>query len=100
MRLTFGKHSGSDIRDVPREYLEWLLENNRQTASAVECELMRRDELEEANLSYLERIVSVGYKTLAKQNHPDLGGDADEMKRINSAAEELRQLLKREGVMR
>lgn len=98
MKLNFGKHNGSDIRDVPREYLEWLLESNRNMVDAVESELQRRDELEEASMSWMERIVSTGYKTLAKTNHPDIGGSSDDMKRINSAAEELRRLLRREGI--
>ncbi len=98
MKLTFGRHKDSDIRDVPREYLEWLLESNRNTAKGIEEELERRDHLEEADMSWMERIVTTGYKTLAKQNHPDIGGSADEMRRINSAAEELRLLLRREGI--
>lgn len=98
MKLTFGKHNGSDIRDVPRGYLEWLVENSRNTVSMVEEELARRDLLEEASMTWMERIVTTGYRTLAKQNHPDIGGNADDMKRINSAAEELRLLLRREGL--
>jgi Putative quorum-sensing-regulated virulence factor len=94
MKLTFGKYAGEDMRDVPREYLEWLLENSRKTVADVEAELERRDSLEEASMSWMERVVSVGYKTLARQHHPDLGGDADMMKQINNAAEELRRILR------
>lgn len=98
MKLSFGKHNGSDIRDVPREYLEWLLESNRNMVGALEAELQRRDDLDEASMSWMERVVTTGYKTLAKSHHPDIGGSAEDMKRINSAAEELRLLLRREGI--
>lgn len=94
MKLQFGKYTGYDLRDVPREYLEWLAENNRKTLSDIETELERRDAAEEASMSWMERVVTVGFKTLAKQHHPDLGGDADTMKQINSAADELRRILK------
>ena len=98
MKLTFGKHNGKDIRDVPREYIEWLVENCRKQLDEYEAELQRRDELAEASMSWMERIVTTGYKSLAKQNHPDTGGDGESMRQINSAAEELRKILRvREG---
>ena len=27
MRMPFGKHKGTHIRDIPTSYLEWLVEN-------------------------------------------------------------------------
>ena len=94
MKLTFGKHNGKDIRDVPREYLEWLAENCRKQLAEYEAELQRRDELAEASMSWMERIVTTGYKSLARTNHPDAGGDGEAMRHINGAAEELRKILK------
>ena len=40
------------------------------------------------------------YYKLAKENHPDLGGDVEKMKKINAAYDEARERLAREGVKR
>ena len=44
--------------------------------------------------SAVEAIVKVGYRSLARANHPDLGGDVRVMSIINKAKSELLQLLK------
>lgn len=44
--------------------------------------------------SAVEAIVKVGYRSLARANHPDLGGDVWVMSIINKAKSELLQLLK------
>ena len=65
MVLTYGKHRGSDIRDVPREYLEWLLNSSQETVAAIEAELERRDLAEMADASWVEKIIRTGFRTLA-----------------------------------
>jgi uncharacterized protein (DUF3820 family) len=42
----------------------------------------------------LLQFVEAGYKALAKQHHPDLGGDTGAMKRINEMVKTLRAQLK------
>lgn len=43
-RMTFGKHKGSDISNVPTNYLRWCIKENIIPAQAEE-ELERRKEL-------------------------------------------------------
>lgn len=54
MKLDFGKYSGRDIADVPRGYLEWLLDKNRTVISAITVDLQRRDEQGDAADDELE----------------------------------------------
>ena len=93
MVLTYGKHRGSDIRDVPREYLEWLLNSSRETVTAIEAELERRDLAEMADASWVEKIIRTGFRTLALQHHPDRGGDAAKMRDLLAAHDRLQSML-------
>jgi hypothetical protein len=90
MVLTFGKHRGHDVRDVPREYLEWLLASAHQTVTEVEAELERRDLLEMADASWAEKIIRAGFRALAMQHHPDQGGSAEDMRELLAANEQLK----------
>jgi hypothetical protein len=74
MILNFGKYSGYDIRNVPRDYLEWLIERGKKDLAGYSAELERRDLAEAAQLSMAEQIVQTGYRTLAQKFHPDKGG--------------------------
>jgi hypothetical protein len=85
MVLSYGKHRGKALPEVPREYLEWLLESSRETAAAVEAELQRRDLVEMADSSWAERIVRTGFRALALQHHPDQGGNLAEMRELLAA---------------
>jgi hypothetical protein len=103
MTLDFGKYRGYSIRDVPREYLDWLLDSNRRTVREIEAELERRDRLDDAELSWAERLVQAGFRALAQQNHPDRGGNTRDMQAINAANEAMKELLrtaKAQGVVR
>src|SRR5579863_1825300 len=93
MVLTYGKHRGSDIRDVPREYLEWLLHSSQETVVAIEAELERRDLAEMADASWVEKIIRTGFRTLALQHHPDRGGDAAKMRDLLAAHDRLQSML-------
>jgi N-glycosylase/DNA lyase len=94
MMLRFGKYRDRNVRDVPRDYLEWLASSTRQTLEQIEEELTRRDTAEEANLSDVEKIITAGYRQMARQCHPDVGGDTKRMQEINAAMERLRQLVR------
>lgn len=91
MILKFGKHRGESISEVPSEYLEWLLEQNKITIEGIEEELERRISAESAKLPIVQQIIQAGYRVLAKQHHPDHGGDIEKMKEVNSAVEYLRR---------
>lgn len=91
--LRYGKFKGEDLRDVPSEYLEFLLDSAESTVVEVRQELDRRRLQEEASLSWIERIVESGYRSLARHHHPDAGGDGEDMKQLNAAVEVLRQVV-------
>jgi hypothetical protein len=93
MKLKHGKYAGCRIEEVPATYLEWLLAEAKSTIEGVENELERRRLVEEAGQDWAERLISAGYRTLAKQHHPDVGGDPAMMREINAAAAALRELL-------
>jgi Putative quorum-sensing-regulated virulence factor len=95
--MKYGKYAGHDIRDVPTEYLEWLLESQKSTGEQIEGELERRRLAEEANQSWLEKVIGAGYRSLAKQHHPDRGGDPEAMKELNAAVAKLRGMLGKNG---
>ena len=92
--MRWGKFKGRDLRDVDTDYLEFILESAERTVVEVGDELRRRREVELADLSWLQRIIEVGYRELAKRHHPDLGGSDEDMKGINNAAEALRGMVR------
>lgn len=92
MLLRFGKYKGQQITDVPTEYLEWLVQQNKNTLADIEEELERRVAAESANLPIIQQVIQAGYRALAKQHHPDVGGDPSKMKEVNNAVEYLRKL--------
>lgn len=61
MILRFGKHKGEHISDVPTEYLEWLLSQNKNTVADLEEELERRIAAESANLPIIQQVIQAGY---------------------------------------
>ena len=93
MILTFGKYSGEDIRDVPREYLEWMADQAKRNLRMFEDEIERRDLIEASNCSMVDRIVQVGFRELAKQLHPDQGGKAQDFIDLRAAHERLKEML-------
>jgi hypothetical protein len=66
MALKYGKYANGDLRDVPTEYLEWILGIQESSGREIESELQRRRLAEEADQSWLARIVNAGYRTLAE----------------------------------
>ena len=78
---------------MPQEYLEWYLRENDLLMKQCREELERRNALEEATQSMAERIIQAGYRALAKQMHPDLGGDPAQFRELQGTVEELRSTL-------
>ncbi len=103
MNLHYGKYRGCDVRDVPTQYLQWLLKEARATLEAVEAELERRSGprlAQQAKHPWVERTISAGYRVLAKQHHPDMGGDQEAMRQLNAAVAMLRELVDTNGNFR
>jgi hypothetical protein len=97
MTLTFGKYADVDIEQIPTDYLEWLIESMRLRVAEIDSELERRCLAEEADQSWVEKVVAAGYRSLAKQYHPDCGGDPEAMRELNAAAAKLRGMLGKNG---
>ena len=96
-RLEFGKYRGHDIRDVPEDYLQWLIMNSEQTLEMCRRELERRENAEQASMSWMERLIKTGYRELVKRHHPDAGGTTEDMQSLNASYEALNDALQGRG---
>ena len=85
-KLGFGKYADFDVRHVPEDYLRWLVKTSKESLATYETELARREMDAEAS-------VRVGFKELAKRNHPDQGGSTVAMQELNAAYETLKRSL-------
>lgn len=91
MKITFGKFAGSDLADLPFDYLEWLSTINLREPlkSAVEAERERRAMTQDGSGAYdrdvAAKIVKTGYRVLCKEMHPDAGGGHEAMLALNAA---------------
>jgi hypothetical protein len=92
MKLTFGKYNGWELSQVPDHYIDWQIEQNEKSIKMFRDEKERRLAQIEAKLPMMERLIQVGYRTLASQNHPDKGGNTKTMQEVNAAYEKLKQL--------
>jgi hypothetical protein len=107
-RMPFGKYKGRLLRELPDQYLEWLsaLNDLRPPLRQRIVDEQRRRKFEgqwttppvaksavNPEPTLTAKIVEKGYRTLAKQIHPDHGGDNRMMQRLNDAVEWLRRRL-------
>jgi hypothetical protein len=86
--LTFGKHAGKDLAEIPQDYLAWLIEERKKEIREYEDELARRTSTE-GRKEWMEKIVRTGYRTLARTLHPDLIGSSGQFLALSQAKEEL-----------
>ena len=93
MIIEFGKYKGTKLENVPQEYLLWLLDMRKKDVKLYQDELDRRELAEAGSLSMVERIASVGFKTLALKLHPDQGGSQEEFLELRAAQEQLKTLI-------
>jgi len=96
--VKFGKFKGLDLQQVPDDYLTWIIETQKQTLDEYQSEQRRRLALQEARLSWAERLVQAGFRALAMQYHPDRGGNSESMQQVIAAQERLKDLLNRSGM--
>jgi hypothetical protein len=94
-KLPYGKYKGEDYRNVPSEYLEYLIEMAEKSIADCSAELERRAAAGGVDGDWAEKIISAGLRQLARQHHPDAGGDGEAMTAINGAADMLRHAVRR-----
>ena len=94
-KFAFGKYAGVDIRDIPSDYLQYVIESNKRVIADCQEELERREAAAQADLSWIQRVIETGYRELAKKIHPDAGGDNAGMAELNAAVEALREVARR-----
>lgn len=88
----YGKHKGQSIESVDDSYLEWMVRSSQESIDLAMKELQRRQAVNDASLSMVDRIIKAGYRALATQFHPDKnGGDAKLMQELNGSYESLKQ---------
>jgi DnaJ-class molecular chaperone len=91
--LKFGKYHGWDVADVPDDYVDYMVQAKRKDVQFWEDEQRRRELMREAEMPMIEKMIKVGYRTLAQQYHPDHGGDEETMRQLNAAMAQLSELI-------
>ena len=120
--MTFGKFKGETLTEIPDAYLRWCLAEIETMADdlrfAIQAEVRRRTLYEHgsqngsshswrdqdrpdagANLPVaVDRLIAAeiikeGRRVLASKFHPDRGGDAERMVKINATADHLQNRL-------
>jgi uncharacterized protein (DUF3820 family) len=109
-RMPFGFHKGKTLGTLPDDYLGWLASLPDlwpALRSAVEQEIKRRGmkQAEHAsratatdvcpNPEIARQLIDRGLRVMARENHPDVGGDHERMISINNCAAWLRSQLRR-----
>jgi putative quorum-sensing-regulated virulence factor len=101
VRMPFGQWKGALLSELPTDYLEWLttITLRGPLRGAVAAEIRFRRDYTHApsaplhDLRLARQIVDRGYKVLARDHHPDTGGDLRTMQRLNATASWLRERL-------
>jgi hypothetical protein len=113
MKMPFGKYRGTEIEDIPSDYLKWLrtidLHGHLKRAVEDEWRVREPDEdedededeapatppmnLDGEDRALLDELMRAGYRTLARKYHPDLAtGHAETMVRLNRLMDRLKDL--------
>src|SRR5262245_25397492 len=100
IRMTFGRHKGDPLEQVPFDYLSWCLRECTRLdpwlRKAIEVEMARRVRGEPprgTQLLDVKSLVSQWYRELSLKFHPDRGGSHEAMKVANHARDRLLELL-------
>lgn len=93
--MPFGKYRDQPLDQIPKSYLQWLLAEATNLSADLRAAI--QDVLSPPPVRYpppdpetVALIVNAGVRALAKDHHPDVGGDLAVMTRINSAAQWLK----------
>lgn len=97
--VTFGRHQGKHIKDIPTSYLDWML-SKVDNLSTTQMELIL-DEIEYRESLIAKPIAShvpdrlqEVYRALSKKYHPDVGGSKEAMQAINEFYSALKKVNK------
>lgn len=96
----FGKYQGMTIEEVPLDYLQWIVGEQTQMVNRAKQEIARREAVETASQTWVEKIVSAGFRSLAQKHHPDAGGDTATFQELQAAHEQLKAVLKELGELK
>jgi hypothetical protein len=113
----YRRYQSWEIEDIPSSYLCWLLRTVQLSPwlhDAVSEKYWRRTDQYDSRdhredrtppptvhglhispdeVPLARRVFDVGYRSLARAMHPDVGGDPDQMQKLNLLAESLRSQL-------
>jgi hypothetical protein len=104
MRMPFGKYKGMLLRDIPSDYLVWVLGNvtrlNYYLRFEIETLLQSRDYQAQADedhhgceLSTADSVIREWWRGLVRDYHPDRGGSVEVMQALNEAHSRLKQMV-------
>jgi hypothetical protein len=118
MRMPFGKHRGKEIRELPDQYIQWILEQEwlryplkRQLEDELEGRMRNSRGSDQRQrpmfpvinpelVGMSEKIIDAGFRTLAKRLHPDVGGCHEQMVMAGRAKDALLSIISSGGAAR
>lgn len=96
MKIDFAKYIEQDTEKMLFGDLYSIMWDMQRMIAAIQLEIKAREEkqIQEAGDSWIEKLIAAGFRALAKQHHPDQGGNAEDMREIINAREWLLKLAK------
>ena len=95
-RISFGKHRGKLLTEIPVGYLRWVLANCSSVSPALRDEIryviQADDSAEEPTALVIPTLVGSWYRKLAAEFHPDKGGTHEAMKAVNRCRDVLLEM--------
>jgi hypothetical protein len=102
MKILFGKYKGTEIEELPSEYINWLvsLDDLREPLrSAIDREIARRERSDIVSdilqmpkfipshelKPLIKEIIDAGFHQVAFRYHPDKGGATKKMQMLSMA---------------
>lgn len=101
MQMPFGKHKGKDLREVPDDYLLWVLDKCDAASPTLKSAIRQRLGVGEPSPASapppgsgvaIEAVVRAWVRQMTLKYHPDRGGSHEAMIAVNDGAELLRRL--------
>lgn len=94
MRIPFGKYKGKPLDKIPDDYLAWCLDNVTKLSPTLRRAIEQQLGIvaNGGGLSIVTNVIGSWYRTLAREFHPDHGGNHEAMKAVNRGRELLLRL--------